>query len=212
MTVLLAIIIFAPACVLTSKLFRLSSQAQDNFVNFVKEINDLGANGKDGQKKSVILILDQGTYIMNLWSNYLDEYIRCPGTEIEEHYLGPGKKCNGKDCICLVKTFEVKEGIGLGGACGGETAFEIELPKGTYSSNEKMRSINQIIPKDFNCIEIPDDYYVYGVDWKNWVRFSNNDPRRLVITLTKNKNIIFACQNNCELPASPEKHPTKSTK
>ena len=47
-TIILAIIIFAPACMISSRFFRLSSQAENNFNTFVEEIRDLNENGEVG--------------------------------------------------------------------------------------------------------------------------------------------------------------------
>ena len=55
-TVLLAIIIFAPACLFASKFFSLSNQAKDNFVNFVNEIKEM-ETAQLGERKNFILII-----------------------------------------------------------------------------------------------------------------------------------------------------------
>ena len=60
-TVLLAIMIFVPGCFFASKFFRLSDQAQDNFHDLAKEIRDLSENGKDGELRNFLVILDPET-------------------------------------------------------------------------------------------------------------------------------------------------------
>ena len=58
-TVLLALLIFAPACIFTSNLFRLSTQASQNFDELAKEINELDS----GAKSNFLLIMDEKSYI-----------------------------------------------------------------------------------------------------------------------------------------------------
>src|SRR3989344_3050039 len=59
LTVLLAIIIFTPACLFTSKLFRLSDQASDSYTQFINELKSFAANGKEGDRKIAPLIIDE---------------------------------------------------------------------------------------------------------------------------------------------------------
>ncbi|MBU0456626.1 MAG: hypothetical protein KKD75_00620, partial [Nanoarchaeota archaeon] len=68
-TLLLAIIIFAPACLFASKFFRLSTQAANNYGNFVSEIDDLMRNGGEGEKRIFLLVMDEETSIVYFESN-----------------------------------------------------------------------------------------------------------------------------------------------
>jgi len=63
-TILLAILIFAPSCLFASKFFRLSAQAKDNFVAFVSDVEDLQLHGKDGELRNVPIILDAETALL----------------------------------------------------------------------------------------------------------------------------------------------------
>ncbi len=60
-TVILAIIIFAPACIIGSKFFRLSDQAKKNFSLFVDETDDLAEHGTESERRNNLLILDKKT-------------------------------------------------------------------------------------------------------------------------------------------------------
>ena len=63
--VILALLIFTPTCLFTAKIFRLSQQGQDNFQNFVQELNDLSKTGKGGDHSRIsALILDEETALV----------------------------------------------------------------------------------------------------------------------------------------------------
>jgi len=63
-TILLAILIFAPSCMFASKFFRLSAQAKDNFVAFVGDVEDLHLHGKDAESRNTLIILDAETALI----------------------------------------------------------------------------------------------------------------------------------------------------
>jgi len=63
-TILLAILIFAPSCMFASKFFRLSAQAKDNFVAFVGDVEDLQLHGKDAESRNTLIILDAETALI----------------------------------------------------------------------------------------------------------------------------------------------------
>jgi hypothetical protein len=111
-TLILAIIVFAPACILSSKIFRTSDQAKVNFENFVENFNDFYFNGEFGEEKSTILILDEKTAIVYYQKNK-------PGMNVFVHTLPimrdyyasinrPGQCSIEKNCLCLLRksTFE----------------------------------------------------------------------------------------------------------
>jgi hypothetical protein len=63
-SLLLAIIIFAPACMIGSKVFRTSEQAKENYADLVSELIDFAANSFVGEQSSEILIMDSETAIV----------------------------------------------------------------------------------------------------------------------------------------------------
>lgn len=189
-TVILALIIFIPACIGISKIFRLSSQASGSFTDFAKEIKDLAEHGQEGEKRSVLLILDQDTFVANLWVGLnLEEFTRC-APRYEEHWRGVGQTCHGNDCLCLIKEYAAKYGD-IGTACG------------------QTLSILELTPAKISCTEFPEQYYVYGVDWNTWNRFDESDQRRVKFQLTKKGNVIYVCRDTCEIPTNPKHHPSK---
>ena len=190
-TLILALIIFVPGCMFVSKFFALSEQAKSNFYSFAEEIKTFAEKGQEGEAKGTVLILDKGTFIMNIWSNYAQGYKRCPAG-LEEHISGPGDVCAGKDCLCLIREFEKKETQQKANYCGD------------------VRPIVEIIPKKFYCVEIPDNFYIYGLDWRHWTRFGDDAPRRIVMGMVKKGNIVFVCDDTpCQIPDKLQDHPTK---
>ena len=59
-TVLLALIIFAPACMFVSKIFKLSDQAKDSFFDLIVKVS----NAEPGSKGSFLLKMDKDTALM----------------------------------------------------------------------------------------------------------------------------------------------------
>jgi hypothetical protein len=171
-------------------------QAQDNFEDFTKEIDDLGKNGKDGEKRIFVLILDRNTKIANYWNTYISEdFIRC-AEGVEEHWKPTGNNCNGKDCLCLIKTFTIEE-TGLDGKlCLDE------------------REIRNVLPTATKCVETPDEYYIFGRNWADeWDGFGNT-PRRIQMTMMKKGNGVFICEGTCVFEEGELnfQHSTKSKK
>lgn len=63
LTMILAIIIFAPACLLTSKFFRLSEQGKTNFNDLYKALKDFAKKGEQGKFTGFMMIMDDETYL-----------------------------------------------------------------------------------------------------------------------------------------------------
>ena len=189
-TVLLAIVIFAPACAFSSKFLRLSGQAESNFADFFEKIDQLGKYGQEGEERTFVLIMDEGTCIADLWPNNLDSYVRCPlESDVEENWKDVGKSCNNEDCICLIQDFITTETDVKISNCGQE------------------RKLNEIMPTKIGCIQVPESYYIYGLDWeRTWCRFED-DSRRMTMGMVKQGNKVFVCKDPpCQLPDNPVKH------
>lgn len=105
-TIVLALIIFAPACAISSKLFRLSSQAKENFVSFIDEIEVLHRDGENNEQKTSILILDEGSFI-SLFKEGTETVSLRSGSM---SFSRPLKRCWDKACACLCREFSVAEG------------------------------------------------------------------------------------------------------
>ena len=106
-TMVLALIIFAPACAVSSKLFRLSNQAKENFVDFVYEVRDLHTNGEVGEQRTSILILDGGSFIAIFKEG--SSYIGLRSDSLS--FSRPPDMCSDpkKACACLCREFSVSE-------------------------------------------------------------------------------------------------------
>jgi len=106
-TLILSLIIFVPACMLTSEFFRLSDQAKDKFNTFVKEITSMSKEGKEGENRIDVLILDDKTAMVYFRSNVEELKIAvdaaAPTTDYSIIIKNP-KKCNEKNnCLCLFR-------------------------------------------------------------------------------------------------------------
>ena len=62
MTVILALIIFIPACIGISKLFRLSDQASGSYNNFLTDLKNIDKE-QAGERRTTLLILDSETAV-----------------------------------------------------------------------------------------------------------------------------------------------------
>ncbi len=142
-TVLLAIIIFVPATLLISKLFRLSAQGEDSFNDLVKEIEDLAENGED-ESHTILLIMDEQTLIIGY--NAQQDAKLC--LDLNLCTIAPyPEKCAGKSCICLCREF-TSQGVGfqnVGTATSGEITCSkqncIPIKKASFPSNFPLSNI-----------------------------------------------------------------------
>lgn len=114
-TMVLALIIFAPACAISSKLFRLSNQAKENFVDFVITIKELHKKGEDLEQRTSILILDDNSLIAFFKKGTDTIYFRT-GKEASTS-SGPsslaysrGRSCGTEACACLCREFITENG------------------------------------------------------------------------------------------------------
>ena len=111
-TVILAIIIFAPACMLGSKIFRTSTQAKDNYLSFVKELNEFAKDKQQpiGAKKSTLLIMDKITTIVYFEGKSKEVLVEvdaaAPYTDYTIHLIKPGQCEEDKNCLCLFRKSE----------------------------------------------------------------------------------------------------------
>jgi len=133
-TVILAIIIFFPACAITSKLFGVGGQAEESFDSFVKEVKDLAKNGAIDEQREFILILDLNTLIL---AYNADQDIRmCLNTPggAEDCTVSkyPEQECSGKSCLCLC----------------GEYSTEVEQ---TMTANPSDITTGDITCSQMNC-------------------------------------------------------------
>lgn len=99
LTVILAIIIFAPACLLTSKFFRLSQQGKTNFNDLYKTLQDFAKKGEQGKFTGFTLILDENTYVTKFDAGIDYRVYDVPDIV----FLYPKAECKDKDCLVLCR-------------------------------------------------------------------------------------------------------------
>ncbi len=107
-TILLAIIIFAPACVLSSKFFRLSSQAKDNFGIFFDAVESINGE-KEGYKENGLMILDKKTAFVYFSSPHLTINVNSIDNDDYTVSVLRPKKCeSSQGCFCLFREATVE--------------------------------------------------------------------------------------------------------
>src|SRR3989338_423997 len=108
-TLLLAIIIFAPACYLSAKLFRTSTQAKDNYSDFAQELNRF-AREDIGSRKSALLIMDIATALVYFEKGFPEVTVavdaEVPYTDYTLILRKPSQCENDKNCLCLFRKSE----------------------------------------------------------------------------------------------------------
>ena len=106
-SLLLCLMIFIPACYMASKLFRTSEQAQDNFSEFVNELKNFQEHGQTGERKSILLIMDEETAIVYFEKNAQEVVIevdaKLPNNDYSVNLLKPGQCDDTKNCFCLFR-------------------------------------------------------------------------------------------------------------
>lgn len=109
---IIASLIFMPACSLGSKLFRLSTQANENFIELAKEIKLMAAREED-KTDSFLLIMDKGTVIVG-FNAEKEQFSSCVKVGTEEFCADwerpKVKECQDKSssCVCLIKELVFK--------------------------------------------------------------------------------------------------------
>src|SRR3989338_2482480 len=118
-TILLAIIIFAPACYFLGKMFTFSEQAKDSFFDLNKEVKSFAKDDKKTET-SQLLILDEGSFVALFKDQekiliYSKEEFFNPGGEIVEtadidlvdvseyYFAYPLQSCTKLPCACLCR-------------------------------------------------------------------------------------------------------------
>ncbi len=115
-TIILALIIFAPACYVTSKiLFRTSEQAKDNYVEFAGELSTFAKEAKFGERKSILLIMDEKTAMVYFEKGKREVMVevdaRAPYTDYTIHLQKPGQCDDTKNCLCLFRKSKFEVGL-----------------------------------------------------------------------------------------------------
>ena len=116
-TLLLALIIFVPACLFVSKFFALSDQAKNNFGEFASTLTTFYENNNIPvlAHQSDVLILDSGTALVyfeekatQVKVNVISDCVGC--SDYSFTLERPGRCSAGKSCLCLFR--KVEYGVG----------------------------------------------------------------------------------------------------
>lgn len=123
-TTLLALIIFVPTCLFASQMLKVSTQAKDNFNDFVDILNEVH-NKKVGYSDSFMMILDVNSAVV-YFGKEPEAKIRYYDSESGGNYdlifQRPPLCQNGTYCICLVSQPEIIEEESKGPQMFWETA------------------------------------------------------------------------------------------
>lgn len=106
-SLLICLMIFIPACYIASGIFRTSQQAQDNYAEFVEGLHDFLEHGQIGERKSVLLIMDEQTAVVYFEQGAQEVLVDVDAELLIKNYvihlLKPGQCDDGKNCLCLFR-------------------------------------------------------------------------------------------------------------
>ena len=106
-TLILALIIFIPACAISSRLLQFSEQARDNFVDIIKELTDFANEAKTGERKGLLLILDEGSAIVFFEKDKKEMDVNA-NSKLGDYVLRISRPAQclyeDKNCLCLLRT------------------------------------------------------------------------------------------------------------
>ena len=130
-TVILALFLFIPACMVASKLFIRTGQAADSFADLVKDLEDLSGTRGDATKTRV-LIMDAETFVVAFKEGSERAIVDNPiergqietdqanpdpdsigmniDSDLDYIFKYPQDRCqNTKTCLCLCQKYELGE-------------------------------------------------------------------------------------------------------
>ncbi|MEK6937564.1 MAG: hypothetical protein AABX04_00825 [Nanoarchaeota archaeon] len=142
--ILAIIVIVIPTCKITSELFRLSSQASNNFDSFVTDLTELGKL-PDQVSASTFLILDKETAVVYFAPKSEKSIVYIDGAAIsnfEVDFTNPkSPECFDKGCICLFQKVKYESVGGLSEA----------------STDNIIGRIVLVSPEEYRCKEMTFD-------------------------------------------------------
>ena len=215
-TVVLALLIFTPACYFTSKLFRLSNQAATNFNDFVNVIGTVSNSG-DGSQSSFLLILDDDTSIVKFNEDGEKVWLIYPsvpafdfdarsgfGKNVPNFGGSPTKEymrqCSGDDCKQYYVFYDypdnkcTKEGIKKDCMmlCQQVEFIDTFVREEPLPRSQTVTGVLQIFNRELFCkqsvvIQLEDD-----VNVQQFYKFrSGDDPRRTVTKLKNEGGMVY---------------------
>jgi len=108
-SVILALIIFVPACLFTSNFFQISKQAENNFGDFLEEFQEMN-KAQEGQRDLSVLILDKGTMVAYFEKGqpFVKVDVGADCITCSNYYFLVMKptSCTDESCLCLLSDIE----------------------------------------------------------------------------------------------------------
>jgi hypothetical protein len=181
-TMILALIIFVPACMFVSRIFTLSDQAKTSFSDFTDEVIDFAQ--KEDDSDSTVLIMDVGSSIIffkneerELVSSKRDDVEHEDGATIKKqnrNFLSYPKQCSSVPCSCLCRAFDEDQK---------------EIIK-TFDETNGYSSI-KITEYDIQCRSLSCQALHSDIKINSFSHYrSEKDPRRSVINLNKEDGVV----------------------
>ena len=189
LTVVVALMLFIPAILFASELFRTSEQAEESFNDLVKDLEDLADNNEDAIKTR-LLIIDPKTFIATFKQDgeralvyVVDESIyTTPYRErvIDFYFEYPADYCQGGACVCLCQEMEL---------LGGIEAVEPPASRQGNSIYESRFSCSNLYCKNLEKVKLSNNF---GVTRPNYDELrasdlitNDDEPRRVQLKLEK---------------------------
>ncbi len=197
-TLLLALIIFIPACYIASNVFfRTSKQAKDNYADFVKGLNDFNEQGQVGEKKSILLIMDEATAIVyfqkNVQKAVIEVEAKLPYTDYSIEILKPGQCDDTKNCLCLLRESDFEATVFDKGVKGKITVTPQKVVCAALAYNVAVESCSIGEGTMVNSYTCADSFMIERNLAKKSSVFVGSYyeiPRRTVLYFTKDSNAI----------------------
>ena len=190
-TILLAIIIFVPACLLSSKLYQQSDESKSSFYDFVSEVEKFSKDARDGEIKSVLLNVDVDSPVVFFKDkekvlvdieNVLVPEGEAATTEDFYYYFNfPSEKCSNLPCLCLCQEYSSGEAIQY----DPQMIYDVECGK--------------IYCQDFSDLKLEKSWSHFRRSEQSFIKTGiskeADSQRRVVILLTKqNDQLVISEQ------------------
>lgn len=196
-SVLLALLIFVPTCMKVSELFATSSQAKQDFVDFINEIKDFNEDAQVGDKLATILIMDDGNFIaffkkdegkttISAWS--IVEELSTTYKLYSHSY--PANNCEKEWCACLCTDYDTNP---KGEITQDEQPFLDFFESKGLEFRQNLDVVKYI--SDYECKSLICEDLDEGIIAEPWAierdeKTTATKYRRTVITLEKTENGI----------------------
>ncbi len=190
-TIILALIIFVPACYVSSKiLFRTSEQAKDNYVEFVKQLTEFAEKAKFGEQKSILLIMDTATAAVYFEKGNREVVVNVDSQlrlDYAIHLQKPGQCDDNKNCLCLFRKSDFEAGLDT------VTVIPKQVICTNLDYNLEVETCSIGKPEEVNSYICSHGFMIerHLADKSSWRAASYYElPRRTVLYFTKFENSV----------------------